>query len=48
MSDKTSIQISKEMKARLDKLAAGKGDTYEQIIARLIAQVREEKVGKAK
>ena len=37
MSDKTSIQISRALKDRLDKLG-NKGDTYEDIIERLVNQ----------
>ena len=37
MSNKTSIQISKELKAKLDKLG-NKGDTYEDIIKRLVEE----------
>jgi len=37
MSDKTTIQISKELKAKLDKLGK-KGDTYEEIIKILLSK----------
>ena len=38
MSDKTSIQVSKDTKERLEKLGM-KGDTYDAIINRLLDQV---------
>lgn len=37
MNDKTSIQLSRETKARLDKLGI-KGDTYDDILCRLLDQ----------
>lgn len=37
MSDKTTIQISRETKDRLDKLGM-KADTYDNIITRLLDQ----------
>jgi transcriptional regulator len=36
--DKTTIQIRKSLKAELDKLLISKGETYDQIIARLVEE----------
>ena len=40
MSEKTSIQISKETKDRLIKLGI-KGDTYDDIILRLLDRLKK-------
>jgi hypothetical protein len=37
----TSVQISKETKAELDKLIQNKGETYEDIIIRLIQKWKD-------
>ena len=42
MSDKTSIQVYRETKDRLDKLGI-KGDTYDGIIRRLLDQLTPKK-----
>ena len=42
MSDKTTIQISKETKDRLDKCGA-KGDSYQRIVERLLISYEKAK-----
>ena len=37
MADKTTLQISKELKSALDEVKY-KGDTYEDVISRLLSQ----------
>lgn len=44
MSEKTSIQVSRETKARLDKVGH-KGETYNDIVNRLLDQHDRKKKG---
>lgn len=46
MAVKTSIQVSFELKAELVKLG-NKGDTYEDIIKRLLEQLKQAKLIKS-
>ena len=46
MSDKTSIQISRDTKDRLDKLGI-KGDTYNGVITRLLDRLKKGRKPKA-